>query len=83
MLQDFQPNIGLSVHVTEMGVQWLMLCKPPVFVYMICGGDARRKGKGLPLGVNTCRTALAGIVIAKNPKGLEGMLPLGLCCLCQ
>lgn len=46
MLQDFQPHVGLSVHVTEMGAQWLMLCKLPVFAFIICGGDARRKGKG-------------------------------------
>lgn len=61
-LQDFQPNVGLSVHVTEMGVQ----CKLTVFVFIICDGSARRKGKGLPLGANTCRTAHTGIVMQKN-----------------
>lgn len=49
MVQDFQPNVGLSVHVTEMGVQWLILCKLPIFAFIICGGDARRKRKGLLL----------------------------------
>lgn len=86
ILQDFQPNVGLSVHVTEMGVQWLM-CKLPVFVFIICGGDSRRKGRG------RCKAASWNQHMQNSShwncngkkaeeKGLEGMLPLELCCLC-
>lgn len=50
MLQDFQPNVVLSVHVTEMWMQCLMLCKLPVFVFIICGGDEGGKGTGCFLG---------------------------------
>lgn len=70
-----------------MGMQWLTLCKLPVFVFIVHGGDARRKGKG------RCKVASwsqqmqsssywNGNGKKSEEKGLEGMLPLGFCCLC-
>ena len=59
------------VHITEMPTQWLILCKLWMFVFIIHGSDARRKGSGLPLGANACRSTFTGIAMAKNQEGLS------------
>lgn len=61
----------VPVRVTEMPTQWLIFCKLPMFVFIMQGSHARRKGSGLSLGANTYRSALNGIAMTKNWEELS------------
>lgn len=63
--------MSVYVHMTKMPMQWLILCKLRMFVFIIHDSDARSKGNGLPLGANACRSTLTGIATAKKQEGLS------------